>query len=129
MAINNAPYINIIPPVPYSPRGLIVEEMSTTSARISWDQQTLVDHFEISFERATGGICPSYHHTHSGLTVDGGAIMFSVSGLEEYSTYSITVRAVNSVGISGPTTIRVTTLTAGKAGRHKDVHLETEGYH
>ena len=94
-----------------------MEERSTTSARISWDQQTLVDHFEISFERTTGGICPSYHHTHSGLTVDGGSTEFTVSGLEEYSTYSFTVRAVNSAGTSGPTTVRVTTLTAGK-----DIH-------
>ena len=106
-----------------------MEEESTTSARISWDQQTLVDHFEISFERATGGICPSYHHTHSGLTVDGGSTEFTVSGLEEYSTYSITVRAVNSAGTSGPTTVRVTTLATGKADRHKDIHLDTEGYH
>ena len=121
MVINNT---TLIPSVPYNPRGLIVEERSTTSAKISWDQQTLVDHFEISFELATGGICPSYYHTHSGLTVDGGDTEFSVSGLEEYSTYSITVRAVNSAGISGPTTVRVTTLATGKAGRHKGIHLE-----
>ena len=99
-----------------------MEEESTTSARISWDQQTLVEHFEILFERATGGICPFYHHNHSGLTVDGSATKFTVSGLEEYSTYTITVRAVNSAGISGPTAVRVTTLTAGK-----DIHLEIKG--
>ena len=62
------------------------------------------------------GICPSYHHTHPGHVVSGGATEF-VAWRNTACTNVITVRA----GISDPTTstIRITTQTASKA-----THLE-----
>ena len=94
-----------------------MKENFAKTIKLTWNLQTLVHHFEISFVRAMGtqqeGNCPSYPHTQSGYTTPGDATEFTVSGLEEYSTYTITVRAVNRVGISGPTTVKVTTLKAG----------------
>ncbi len=89
-------------------------EVTSTTIRIMWEGQTFVDSHRISFERVTGGreaVCPDVSHT--GMeTVGGSSTEYTVRDLQEYSTYSITVTAVNTAG-EAPSILTVTTLQAG----------------
>ena len=81
---------------------------------ITWDEQQFIDRYEVSFERVTGSqqvLCPDVVHTGTD-TVDGNSTEYLLTGLHEYSTYSITVTAVNRAGES-PSTLTVTTLQSG----------------
>ncbi len=88
--------------------------VTSTTIRIMWEGQEFVDSHRISFERVTGGqqvLCPDVSHT--GMeTVGGSSTEYTVMDLQEYSTYSITVTAVNTAGDT-PSTITATTLQAG----------------
>ena len=76
-----------------------------------------MDSYEISFERATGdqqlGDCPAYEHSRRVSAVAGTTTTYTLTGLQEFSTYFITVTAVNVVGRSGNATVIVTTAAAG----------------
>ncbi len=89
-------------------------EVTSTTIRITWEGQEFVDSHRISFERVTGGreaLCPDVSHT--GMeTVDGSSTEYAVRDLQEYSTYSITVTAINTAGET-PSTFTATTLPAG----------------
>ncbi len=88
--------------------------MASTTIRITWEGQEFVDSHRISFERVTGGqqvLCPDVSHT--GMeTADGSSTEYTVNNLQEYSTYSITVTAVNMAGETS-STFTATTLQAG----------------
>ncbi len=88
--------------------------MASTTIRITWDWQSFLNIYRISFERVTGGqqvLCPDVSHT--GMeTVDGNSTEYTVRDLQEYSTYSITVTAVNTAGET-PSTFTATTMQAG----------------
>ena len=88
-----------------------------TSVVISWNQQAKVDSYEISFERATGdqqlGDCPAYEHSRRVSAVAGTTTTYTLTGLQEFSTYFIIITAVNIAGKSGNATVNVTTATAG----------------
>ncbi len=88
--------------------------VTSTTIRITWEGQEFVDSHRISFERVTGGreaVCPGVSHT--GMeTVGGSSTEYTVMGLQEYSTYSITVTAVNTAGETF-STLTATTLQAG----------------
>ena len=57
--------------------------------------------YEISFERAIGdqqfGECPAYEH-RGRVLVGGTTTTYTLTGLQEFSTYFITVTAVNACG-------------------------------
>ncbi len=94
---------------------LAVEEgVTSTAISITWEGQEFVDSHRISFERVTGGqqvLCPDVSHT--GMeAVGGSSTEYTVRGLQVYSTYSITVTAVNAAGDT-PSTITAITLQAG----------------
>ncbi len=88
--------------------------VTSTTIRITWQGQEFVDSHRISFQRVTGSqqvLCPDVSHT--GMeTVDGGSTEYTVRDLQEYSTYSITLTAVNMAGET-PSTLTATTLQAG----------------
>ncbi len=88
--------------------------MTSTTIRIMWEGQEFVASHRISFDRVTGGqqvLCPDVSHT--GMeSVDGSSTEYTVRDLQEYSTYSITVTAVNTAGDT-PSTLTATTLQAG----------------
>jgi len=76
-----------------------------------------VDSYEILFHRATGnqqlGDCTSFEHSGN-VSVDGNITMYNVTGLQEFSTYIITVTAVINVrGRSQNSPITVNTQMAG----------------
>ncbi len=94
----------------------VIASTDATSISISWDWQSFLDIYRISFERVTGGqqvLCPDVSHT--GMeAVGGSSTEYTVGSLQEYSTYSITVTAVN---IAGETSSTLTTVTL-QAGNH-----------
>ena len=95
-----------------------VEPRSPTEARITWVYPFEVSRYEVLFERATTpaeqqGICLS-SHTDS-VSVNGDAAEYTLTGLEEYSTYTISVTAVIKNGLTSlPSIQQVTTLQAGR---------------
>ena len=105
--------IELLPVTPIARPGAA----TPTSAVISWNQQSKVDSYEISFERATGdqqlGDCPAYEHSGRVPALAGTTTTYTLTGLQEFSTYFITVTAVNVAGRSENATVNVTTATAG----------------
>ena len=72
--------------------------------------------YEISFERATGdqqfGECPVYEH-RGRVLVAANTTTHTLTGLQEFSTYFITVTAVNGAGRNDSLPVTVITLTTG----------------
>ena len=89
---------------------------TSTSAVISWNQQAYVNIYEVSFERATGdqqfGDCPAYEH-RGRVLVAGATTTHILTGLQEFSTYFITVTAVNAAGRNASAPVTVNTIMAG----------------
>ena len=75
-----------------------------------------MDSYEISFQRATGnqqtGECSSFIHSGN-VSVGGTITMHNLTGLQEFSTYLITVAAVSVAGRTGSSLLIVDTLMAG----------------
>ena len=87
-----------------------------------------MDSYEISFQRATGnqqtGECSSFVHSDT-IQVGGATTMHNLTGLQEFSTYLITVTVVNMAGRSQNNPITVNTL---KAGMLNDLHTEVANH-
>ena len=83
---------------------------------VSWSQQGGVDSYEILFHRATAnqqlGDCTSFEHSGN-VSVDGNITMYNVTGLQEFSTYVITVTAMSVAGRSENYSVTVNTQLAG----------------
>jgi len=103
-------------PPPTPPAVTILGPATSTSVVVSWSQQPSVDSYEISFHRATGnqqlGDCSSLEHSGN-VSVSGSITMYNVTGLQEFSTYVITITAVNGAGRSRSDPLRVSTEMAG----------------
>ena len=108
------PYLHADPIAPT----VILEPTSSTEVSITWSYSFEVSRYEVLFERATTpaeqqGICLS-SHTDS-VSVNGDVAEYTLTGLEEYSTYSINVTAVIKNGLTSlPNIQQVTTLQAGR---------------
>ena len=108
------PYLHADPIAPT----VTLEPTSSTEVRITWVYPFEVSRYEVLFERATTpaeqqGICLS-SHTDS-VSVNGDVAVYTLTGLEEYSTYSINVTAVIKNGLTSlPSIQQVTTLQAGR---------------
>jgi len=91
-------------------------EATSTSVVVSWSSQTVVCSYEISFQRATGseqhGDCTSFNHSDN-VYVGGNITTHNLTGLQEFSTYLITVTAVNGAGRNESDPVLVTTTMAG----------------
>ena len=105
-----------IDPTPTPP--IVTRGVATpTSVVISWSQQASVDGYEISFQRATGnqqmGDCSSFIHSDT-ISVDVTITTHNLTGLQEFSTYFITVTAVSNMrGRTGSNAFTVNTRRAG----------------
>ncbi len=70
----------------------------------------------IGFERVTGSQqvqCPQFHH--NGTPSVGTATEYTLTGLEEYSVYTISLSTVSSDGIQSlPARVQITTWPAGE---------------
>ena len=88
----------------------------STSVTITWESKFQVDSYEIKYERVTkmqGVICPDYEHNGI-VVVDGGENHYTLTDLQEYSVYTISLTAlVNNMNVTASESINVTTLQAG----------------
>ena len=87
--------------------------ISTTSISLFWTEaSTLVESYEIVWMTADIGGCSGGSDMDS-TTITGGSTSYVIRGLEEDSSYTITVTASNSAG-SSEDTVTAVTLEAGK---------------
>ena len=91
---------------------------NTTSLSWSVPNGSVVDEYLIQWERDTTGAC-SDEDTDSTTISDGSATSHTIPGLEEDSTYTITVTASNTAGSSNVSnTVTAMTGEAGKGLYH-----------
>ena len=85
---------------------------AATTISITWTGTwSVVDSYEVMWERDTSGECPGVDE--GSTTITGGSTSYTISGLEEDSSYTITVTATNAAGSA--VSIPVTAMT-GEAG-------------
>ena len=87
-----------------------VEEVGPTSVELSWNEQSEVESYQVSYMRIRGVIYSCARPYGSMLGTDSGV---TLDNLEEDSIYSVTVTAMRGDD-SFPTTIQITTVDAGK---------------
>ena len=72
---------------------------------LSWTSAgSVVDSYEVTWERDTSGECPD--EDESSATITDGSTSYNITGLQEDSSYTITVTATNATGsaVSDPVT-------------------------
>ena len=85
---------------------------AATTISITWTGiGSVVDSYEVMWERDTSGECPGVDE--GSATITGGSTSYTISGLEEDSSYTITVTATNAAGSA--VSIPITAMT-GEAG-------------
>ena len=103
-----------------SPDVEVVGEVGPISVELSWNEQSGVEDYHVSYER-TGGVINSCPHFVDSGNMTGTATGVTLDNLEEDSVYSVTVTAI-STGDSFYTTIEVTTADAGNVYTISDAH-------
>ena len=66
-----------------------------------------MDSYEVSFSYQ--GPCSGFNHTNT-TTVDGTSRQYTLTGLQEFSNYTVTLVAENGAGRSGGSSVNVVTL-------------------
>ena len=92
-----------------------IDNTTATSVSLSWSvpSGSVVDSYEVMWQRDTSGECPDEDEDSISLT--DGSTSYDIMGLEEDSSYSITVTASNAAGSSAVSnTITSMTLEAGE---------------
>ena len=72
----------------------------------------MVDSYEVMWQRDTSGECPD--EDEGSTTITDGSTDYTITELEEDSTYKVTVTAMYSIGITNSDT-NVTTFNAGNS--------------
>ena len=84
----------------------------STSITLTWTQpeKEVVDSYEVSFSYQ--GPCSGFNHTNT-ITVNGTTRQHTLTGLQEFSNYSVTVTAINDGGSTPSSAQMITTLSSG----------------
>ena len=91
---------------------LAVESTTATNISLSWTSAgTVVDSYEVMWERDTSGECPD--EDTGSVPLSGSSTSYTIQDLEEDSTYTITVSASNEIGSAGGS-INGATMEAGE---------------
>ena len=69
-----------------------------------------MDSYEVSFSYQ--GPCSGFNHTNT-TTVDGTTMQYTLTGLQKFSNYTVTVTAIIGSGRSEKSSQNVVTLAAG----------------
>ena len=90
----------------------MVNTQSPTSIILTWTQPEgeVVDSYEVSFSYQ--GPCSGFNHTDT-TTVNGTTRQYTLTGLQEFSNYTVTVVAVNDAGRSEESSENVVTMADG----------------
>ena len=99
--------------VPVQPH-VTVGTTTATSISLSWTSAgSEVDSYEVMWQRDTSGECPD--EDEGSISLTDGSTSYDIMGLEEDSSYSITVTASNAAGSSAVSnTVTAMTLEAGE---------------
>jgi hypothetical protein len=98
---------------PGSVSNLRVTTRSATTITLTWIVDGFPDQFEVTYSYATNS-CPETGGPSTDIISDGSTRSHTLSDLNEDSRYTITVRAINTVGSTMATT-SADTLTSGNA--------------
>ena len=80
---------------------------------ISWTSGgSLVMEYQVKWERDTSGECPNVDEDSA--TITGGSTSYTIPGLEEDSSYTITVTATNAAGSAVSVPVSGVTAEASK---------------
>ena len=106
--------LNLFPSAPSTPTVTAAVSQSPTSLNLNWTQPEgeIIDSFEIVFSYQ--GPCDSFTHT-STITADGTTRQYTLTGLQEFSTYTVNITAANDGGRSAVTSHNVTTRADGRS--------------
>ena len=98
-------------PPPGQPSVTVSSTTATTISLSLTSAGSVVDSYEVVWERDTSGECPD--EDEGSATITDGSLSYTITGLEEDSSYTITVTATNAArsAVSEP----VTRMT-GEAG-------------
>ena len=90
--------------------------VTATTVTLSWSPQPGVGQYEVHYVRAVGsqqhGACPDFIDTLNTEATTENSL--TVAGLQEFSTYTVTVFAVNNAGRVPSEEVVITTPEAGK---------------
>ena len=91
---------------------VITNSTTPTTISLSWTSAgSEVDSYEVMWERDTSGECPDVDEGNA--TVSGSSASYTITQLEEDSSYTINITATNAAG--SVTSAHVTEMT-GEAG-------------
>ena len=83
-----------------------------TTISLSWTSAgSVVDSYEVMWQRDASGDCPD--EDEGSMSITDGSTSYMITGLEEDSSYSITVEAMNSIGMATSNTATGITQEAG----------------
>ena len=110
-------------PPPAAPSGVMVDGVDDTSVRVSWQAVDDADRYIVTFRQARGadqqGLCTGSHtvsvdDTSTSASIGVGQMLAvdDTTMLQAYTTYSITVVAVNDVTGSSGDSVAITVTTA-----------------
>ena len=109
--VNQKPFYSSVK-APSAPNITIAVSQSPTSITLAWTQPEweVLESYEVSFSYQ--GPCSGFNHTNT-TTVDGTTRQYTLTGLQEFSNYTVTVVAVNGAGRSGGSRESVLTMADG----------------
>ena len=90
-----------------------VDSTTATTISLSWTSAgSVVDSYEVTWERDTSGECPD--EDEGSATITDGSTSYTITGLEEDSSYIITVNATNAAGSAISVSVTEKTEEAGE---------------
>ena len=100
--------------MPSTPIVAMAVSQYPTFITLNWTQPEgeIVNSYELVFSYQEP--CDRFTHT-STITVEGVTRQYTLTGLQEFSTYTINMTAVNGGGRSAVTSQSVTTIAAGRS--------------
>ena len=94
------------------PTAVMVNSITPTTICLSWTAANgTVENYEVIWARDTSGECSDVDE--GSATISSSSTSYTISGLQEDSNYTITVRATNTAGSA--VSVPVTAMT-GEAG-------------
>ena len=100
---------------------------SSTSITLTWTQpeSRVVDSYEVSFSYQ--GSCSGFNHTNT-TTVDGTTSQYTLTGLQEFSNYTVTVVAVNTALQAAAVESITLSTTARSVFHHSSLYVGLPSY-
>ena len=95
---------------------LLVDSTTATTISISWTSAgSVVDSYEVMWQRDTSGECPEQDEGNT--TITNGSTSYTMTDLEEYSTYTITLTAENFFSSATSNTTVALTQASGNSAK------------